>query len=76
VQRSVRVSGVTFALEAPTAAVISDMLNKAPTTLIHILCIGQRGKRCIRQIDQAKQLCAASISGAFPKCSFLFLDCV
>ena len=40
VQRSVRVSDVTFALEAPTAAVMSDMLSRAPITLIQNLCIG------------------------------------
>ncbi|CDX52873.1 hypothetical protein MPL1032_160075 [Mesorhizobium plurifarium] len=40
VQRSVRVSGATFAMEAPAAAVMSDMLSKAPITLIQNLCIG------------------------------------
>jgi hypothetical protein len=41
-QRSVRVSGgATFAeVEAPAAAVMSDMLSKAPVTLIQNLCIG------------------------------------
>jgi hypothetical protein len=34
------VIGVTFALEAATAAVTSEMLNSAPIKLIVNLCIG------------------------------------
>jgi hypothetical protein len=34
------VSGATFAVEALAVAVMSDMLSKAPVTLIQNLCIG------------------------------------
>jgi len=39
-QRSARVIGATFAVEAATAAVMSDMLSNAPIKLIVNLCIG------------------------------------
>lgn len=52
VQRSVRVSGAAFEVEAPVAAVASDKLSNAPIKLIEILCIA------CRKPEQVQQCCS------------------